>query len=305
MPPKRPSPRPQRVTKRKTRSETREEERIARQNAELAERLGQIAAVENEREEEENTRTPESTPKNLEENSTEIQVLIASLNDEISRLRAEKRKLEQDARDQRKPEIVTLTNPDGNSETIRHLLTNTLEQLSYRQQLEETTTASLPIELTPEETILLNKARLSYRPFDYSGKEANHYWEYFKDINAKVTEKYQVWWTENWTTASKWLATKLDKPALETKLWKQIAFGEFVDLSEFRDKTIRNTEIHKETKLKTENKTELKINLTYKPKYPIINLSQWLEAFQNYSNAVCILYFYRREELEVYQDRIV
>src|SRR5205807_10087665 len=66
-------------------------------------------------------------------------------------------------------------------------------------------------------------------------------------------------WTENWTTASKWLATKPDKPALETKLWKQIAFSEFVDLSEFQNKTIRNTEIRKETKLKTENETEYRV----------------------------------------------
>src|SRR5215204_6435808 len=110
MPPKRRRPILRSEIKRKTRSQTKEAERIARQNRLLAQQLNQRAENSNdereknsnderkensndEREENSNDEKGEETPpENIESsgNSVEIQVLIASLNDEITRLRSEK-----------------------------------------------------------------------------------------------------------------------------------------------------------------------------------------------------------------------
>ena len=280
MPPRRPYILPSGVTKRQTRSETIKLNEPAPRDTPL---IRQIINKATGSDGQDGLGLPSAneipTSTLVSDQVKEIGSLLISRQNEISQ--------EQKSRDTAptaEPLLYTVGEPShdkgkgkepersvAKAEVTQQLI-NTTPEVVADNEFQASPSVPKGVVITAEELARYHQAQISYKPFDYSGKEANQRWEYIEDINARITEKFRVWWTDNWTTASKWLAIKPDKPALDIKLWKQIALGEFVDLAEFRDRAFTSIELRKETKIRTENDNELELSLAFRPKFQIFNI---------------------------------
>ncbi|CAG8539498.1 14107_t:CDS:10 [Dentiscutata heterogama] len=95
------------------------------------------------------------------------------------------------------------------------------------------------------------------------------------------------------------------KPSLPNKLWKTIAFSQYINLQEFIYKNLINNikQANEETVLQAAEGGVIAIK-KQKQSTTFDNISEWLLAFKAYMDAVLIIYENCEQELNTYRDHI-
>ncbi|RIB18008.1 hypothetical protein C2G38_2037259 [Gigaspora rosea] len=106
-------------------------------------------------------------------------------------------------------------------------------------------------------------------------------------------------------TRQKALEMLPNKPNLPPRLWKAIAIRNYVDLAEFRYKSLKanmkyNDEDHS---LQTSEGGVIAIRKRSHPQ-KFTDIAEWLLAFRAYMEAILIIYDLREQELNAYRDHI-
>jgi hypothetical protein len=185
MPPKQRLNLPEGVTKRQTRVDTQRAQ-AASCNSQLVRKLSR--RVKSHDNNASGGSRPEAQGTNGKEDEVgnsdrveELTEVIASLNGEIAKLKTYQAQLEKEiAGSGLTSRTVTQglgkgkeVEVDNKEEEIYGLLTDALQNLSNRTEPENPNSEIKGIGLTAEEISQLDKARTTYKPFDYTGKEAN------------------------------------------------------------------------------------------------------------------------------------
>src|SRR5205823_12503867 len=115
--------------------------------------------------------------------------------------------------------------------------------------------------------------------------------------------KRRLTFIRNWTIIWPHLQQITNRPAIPEKNWKRLAFGQFIELSEFLMQDIRNLTSTEEETLKMTEGGKISVAKEHKPK--IFSLSQWLQAWSKYMKAALIICAARQDELLYHQEAVI
>ncbi|RIB12225.1 hypothetical protein C2G38_2258749 [Gigaspora rosea] len=120
----------------------------------------------------------------------------------------------------------------------------------------------------------------------------------FQNIKAAKTERIWLWWVMNWTEGQKMSETLTQKPSLSNKLWKTVAFGAFVNLQEFMQKSLMEStkDMNDDTALEMSEGGTIYVRKR-KRAMGFEGISEWLLAFKAYMDVVLIIYKNCEQEL--------
>jgi len=185
MPPKWKDQTTRGVTKWQTRLDIKKAANLAVRNTELVQTLSRQAVIQNKNTPvtENTVPTPTQTRNNNTQQKVELTTLVTSLNNEIAKLRVCQADLEQELAGTSISQDITPSSSKGKEvdraigqQDLHELLMNTLSSLSNNQPQQEGEPELKEVEVMQEELQQLAKARSTFRPFNYIGKEANQYW---------------------------------------------------------------------------------------------------------------------------------
>jgi hypothetical protein len=123
------------------------------------------------------------------------------------------------------------------------------------------------------------------------------------DPLARVTEKRRLHLIKNWSVIWSKLQLLTDKPCLPDQVWKKIAFGQFIDLSECIAREVDQTIEDEKAPFRILESGIITVHKEKKTKITL--LSHWLQAWERLTDATTILFERKQKELDVYRSKII
>jgi hypothetical protein len=190
--------------------------------------------------------------------------------------------------------------PNQNKDGIREVLE--LAALLQQRQTVEKAAETIPdgkLKITKAEREAI--ANLSRREslFATAGPTV----ESIVDPYARAIEKRRLLIIKNWNSLWHQLILTTNKPHVPDKIWKKLAFGQYVDLTNFAARRADQAIADDDTDFKLTSVGTLQVNRESKPK--INSLPQWLQAWARFTDSTLILYDIRERELSAYRDKVI
>jgi hypothetical protein len=159
------------------------------------------------------------------------------------------------------------------------------------------------IKITSEELVEISNSSKQPREFDFENQLAGIAVHNITDTLARIIEKRRLTFIKNWTTIWPHLQLITNKPEISDKTWKRLAFGQYVELTDFTAQNVNQHTADEESFLKI---TDIgTITTTKGRKQRITNLPAWLQAWTRYTTAALIICAARQEELTHHQQTVI
>lgn len=178
-----------------------------------------------------------------------------------------------------------------------------LEEKIREQNKDIAAVEDTDLRVTKEELQAID--RLSSQPdeLDFANPAASIGLRNITDPLARVIEKRRLSFVKNWSTVWPHLQLITNKPLLADRTWKKLAFGQYIELSEFLVQDISLRLIHEESELAlTDGRT---LSLNKDKRQPITNIALWIQAWERFTSAALIICAARREELRHHQRAVI